>query len=56
MALALGLKWKPGDEVLTAHREFPVQYTTWRPMEAREGVALRVIAPRGPMDCGGRLY
>jgi cysteine desulfurase/selenocysteine lyase len=47
MALALGLNWKPGDEVLTAHREFPVQYTTWRPMEAREGVALRVIAPRG---------
>src|SRR5580704_6443979 len=47
MALALGLKWKPGDEVLTAHREFPVQYTTWRPMEAREGVALRVIAARG---------
>jgi cysteine desulfurase / selenocysteine lyase len=46
VALALGLNWRPGDEVLTAHREFPVQYTTWRPMEAREGVALRVIAPR----------
>jgi selenocysteine lyase/cysteine desulfurase len=46
-ALAFGLDWKPGDEVLTAHREFPVQYTTWRPMEAREGVKLKVISPRG---------
>jgi cysteine desulfurase/selenocysteine lyase len=46
MALAFALDWKPGDEILTAHREFPVQYTTWRPMEAREGVKLKVIAPR----------
>jgi selenocysteine lyase/cysteine desulfurase len=46
MALAYGLSWKPGDEILTAHREFPVQYTTWKPMEAREGVKLRLIAPR----------
>jgi cysteine desulfurase / selenocysteine lyase len=45
MALALGLNWTPGDEVLTAHREFPVQYTTWKPMEAREDVKLRLIAP-----------
>jgi cysteine desulfurase/selenocysteine lyase len=45
MALAYGLNWKPGDEILTAHREFPVQYTTWKPMEAREGVKLRLIAP-----------
>lgn len=46
IALALGLDWKAGDEVLTAHREFPAQYATWRPMEAREGVQLRVIAPQ----------
>jgi selenocysteine lyase/cysteine desulfurase len=46
IALAYGLDWKPGDEILTAHREFPVQYTTWRPMEAREGVKLKLIAPR----------
>jgi selenocysteine lyase/cysteine desulfurase len=45
IALAYGLDWKPGDEILTAHREFPVQYTTWKPMEAREGVKLRLIAP-----------
>jgi len=46
-ALATGMEWKPGDEILTAHREFPVQYTTWRPMEKREGVKLRLIAARG---------
>ncbi|HEY1469735.1 MAG TPA: aminotransferase class V-fold PLP-dependent enzyme [Candidatus Acidoferrum sp.] len=46
MALAYGLSWKPGDEILTAHGEFPAQYTTWKPMEAREGVKLRLIAPR----------
>jgi cysteine desulfurase/selenocysteine lyase len=46
IALAYGLSWKPGDEILTAHREFPVQYTTWKPLEAREGVELRRIAPR----------
>jgi cysteine desulfurase / selenocysteine lyase len=47
VTLALSLNWSRGDEVLTAHREFPVQYTTWRPMHAREGVELRVIGPRG---------
>jgi cysteine desulfurase / selenocysteine lyase len=45
-ALAYGLSWKPGDEILTAHREFPVQITTWKPMEAREGIKLKLIAPR----------
>jgi cysteine desulfurase/selenocysteine lyase len=47
IALAYGLDWKRGDEILTAHREFPMQYTTWKPMEAREGVNLKLIAPTG---------
>jgi selenocysteine lyase/cysteine desulfurase len=46
IALAYGLDWKRGDEILTAHREFPLEYTTWRPMESREGLKLKVIAPR----------
>lgn len=46
-AVAYGLSWKPGDEVITAKGEFPLQYTTWRPMEQREGIVLKVIAPRG---------
>jgi cysteine desulfurase/selenocysteine lyase len=46
IALAYGLNWKRGDEVLTAHGEFPVQYTTWKPMEARENIKLTLVAPR----------
>ncbi len=47
IALAYGLPWQRGDEILTACREFPVQYTTWKPMEAREGVQLKLVAPGG---------
>src|SRR6266849_1872081 len=46
LAVAYGLTWKPGDEILTAKGEFPLQYATWKPMEAREGIILKVIAPR----------
>jgi cysteine desulfurase/selenocysteine lyase len=45
-AVAFGLKWQPGDEVVTAKGEFPMQYTTWKPMEEREGIKLKVVAPR----------
>jgi len=45
-AVTYGLTWKPGDEVLTASGEFPLQYATWKPMEEREGVKLNVISPR----------
>ena len=44
--VAHGLNWKQGDEIITARGEFPLQYATWKPMEKREGVRLRVIAPR----------
>ena len=46
LAVAYGLTWKPGDEVLTAVSEFPLQYTTWKPMEQREGITLKIISPR----------
>jgi selenocysteine lyase/cysteine desulfurase len=45
-AVAYSLRWKPGDEVVTAKGEFPLQYATWRPMEERERVTLKVVAPR----------
>lgn len=45
-AVAYGLTWKPGDEVLTASGEFPLQYTSWKPMEEREGIKLSVVSPR----------
>jgi selenocysteine lyase/cysteine desulfurase len=46
MAVAYGLAWKPGDEILTAKGEFPLQYTAWKPMEEREGLKLKIVAPR----------
>ena len=45
-AVAYALKWNPGDEVITAKGEFPLQYTAWKPMEEREGLKLKVVAPR----------
>ncbi len=45
-AVAYGLSWKPGDEILTAKGEFPLQFTTWKPMEEREGVKLKIVSPR----------
>jgi len=46
VAIAYGLSWKPGDEVITAKGEFPLQYTTWTPMEEREGIKLKIVSPR----------
>ena len=45
-AVAYGLAWKPGDEILTGKGEFPAQFTAWKPLEEREQVRLRVVAPR----------
>jgi cysteine desulfurase / selenocysteine lyase len=45
-AVAYGLNWKPGDEVITAQGEFPLQYATWKPMEEREGIQVKVVSPR----------
>src|SRR2546430_7416058 len=45
-AVAHFLRWKPGDEVITAKGEFPLQYATWKPMEEREGVKFKIVAPR----------
>jgi selenocysteine lyase/cysteine desulfurase len=46
IAVAHALQWKAGDEIITAKSEFPLQYTTWKPMEEREGVKLKVVKPR----------
>jgi selenocysteine lyase/cysteine desulfurase len=45
-AVAYGLDWKPGDEVITASGEFPLQYATWKPMEEREGIKVSVVKPK----------
>src|SRR5947208_8393963 len=46
-AIAYALKWAAGDEVIIARGEFPVQYATWKPMEAREGIRVRIAVPQG---------
>src|SRR6266850_2377776 len=46
IAVAYGLTWKPCDEIVTAKGEFPLQYTAWKPMEEREGLKLKIVAPR----------
>jgi selenocysteine lyase/cysteine desulfurase len=45
-AVAYGLSWNRGDEVITSKGEFPLQYTTWKPMEEREGLKLKIVSPR----------
>jgi cysteine desulfurase/selenocysteine lyase len=45
-AVAYGLSWKPGDEVVTATSEFPLQYSVWKPMEEREGLKVKIVTPR----------
>jgi selenocysteine lyase/cysteine desulfurase len=46
MAVAYALQWNPGDEVVTTKGEFPLQYTLWKPMQEREGITLKIVAPR----------
>lgn len=46
IAVAYALDWKPGDEVITAAREFPLQYTVWKPMEERVALKIKVVGPR----------
>jgi selenocysteine lyase/cysteine desulfurase len=45
-ALSHPLDWSPGDEVITAKGEFPLQYATWKPMEEREGITLQIVTAR----------
>jgi selenocysteine lyase/cysteine desulfurase len=46
-AIAYALKWSAGDEVVIARGEFPVQHATWKPMEEREGIKVRIAVPQG---------
>jgi selenocysteine lyase/cysteine desulfurase len=46
-AIAGGIEWRKGDEVLVARGEFPAHFTTWLPLERSAGVKVTVIAPRG---------
>jgi cysteine desulfurase/selenocysteine lyase len=46
-AIANGIEWRDGDEVLIARGEFPAHFTTWLPLERSAGVKVTIVAPRG---------
>ncbi|HTV58426.1 MAG TPA: aminotransferase class V-fold PLP-dependent enzyme [Verrucomicrobiae bacterium] len=45
-AVAAGMNFQPGDEVLVAKGEFPAHFATWLPYERAGLVKVRVISPR----------
>jgi selenocysteine lyase/cysteine desulfurase len=46
-AVAAGIDWKPGDEVLIARGEFPAHFSTWLSYERAGKLKMRIFAPRG---------
>ena len=46
-AVAAGMDWKPGDEVLVGRGEFPAHFSTWIPYERGGKLRVRGIEPRG---------
>lgn len=46
-ALAAGIDWQGGDEVLVARGEFPAHFAAWFPYEKAGKLSVRVITPRG---------
>jgi cysteine desulfurase/selenocysteine lyase len=46
-AVATGLDWKPGDEVLIAQGEFPAQFTTFLPLAAAGKLVVKIVKPAG---------
>jgi selenocysteine lyase/cysteine desulfurase len=50
-AVAAGIDWKPGDEVLVGRGEFPAHFSTWLRYEQAGKLRLRVVEPRGRFLC-----
>lgn len=46
-AVAAGMDFQPGDEVLVAKGEFPAHFATWVPYQRAGRVTLKLITPRG---------
>ncbi len=46
-AVAAGIDWHPGDEVLIARGEFPAHFSTWLSYERAGKLKMRIFAPRG---------
>jgi selenocysteine lyase/cysteine desulfurase len=46
-AVAAGIDWRPGDEVLVGVGEFPAHFSTWLRYQQAGKLQIRVIEPRG---------
>ncbi len=46
-AVAAGIEWKPGDEVIVAKGEFPAHFATWLPYEQAGKLKVKIIEPAG---------
>ena len=46
IAVAQGIDFKPGDEVLVARGEFPAHFSTWLPLEKSLGIRVKRVSPR----------
>jgi selenocysteine lyase/cysteine desulfurase len=46
-AVAAGIDWKPGDEVLVGRGEFPAHFSTWLRYQQAGKLTMRVVNPRG---------
>jgi selenocysteine lyase/cysteine desulfurase len=46
-AVAAGIDWRPGDEVLVGRGEFPAHFSTWLQYERAGKLRVRVVEPRG---------
>ncbi len=46
-AVAAGIDWKPGDEVLVGRGEFPAHFSTWLRYQEAGKLRVRVVEPKG---------
>jgi selenocysteine lyase/cysteine desulfurase len=50
-AVAAGIDWRPGDEVLVGLGEFPAHFSTWLRYQQAGKLRVRVVEPRGRFLC-----
>ena len=46
-AIAAGIDWQPGDEVLVARGEFPLHFSSWLSYQKAGKLTMKIFAPRG---------
>ncbi len=57
--IQLGMRLKPGDEVITTNQDYPRMITTWQQRERRDGIKLKQLTfpvPPPSMDYLAKMY